>query len=164
VAELKRRIDLLEQRQAPGRFEVPPAGRPVRGNPAVVDAYKKRLLDPSQAERSRAQALLSLRLQGANKTDDVVDSGLALLAQSKDPAIRTLVLRGLQGAENPRVVSPAITLLGSDPDENTRHEAAGILSGFVGQPEVKVALESAASNDASDRVRNRALSALGQSK
>jgi hypothetical protein len=43
-------------------------------------------------------------------------------------------------------------------------EAAGILSGYVGQPEVKVALESAASNDAADRVRKRAQSALGQSK
>jgi hypothetical protein len=160
LSQLKRRIEALEQRQSPARFQPPDAGRPTRGNQTLIDAQKKRLFDSSQTEISRAQALNTLRMQGAHKTDDVVDAGLALLAQSKEPATRIRIIRSLQGADNARVVSPMLTLLGADPDENARQEAAGTLGDYVQQPEVKAALELAASNDASERVRRRAQAAL----
>lgn len=160
LAELRRRIELLEQRQGPGQFQPPESGRPVRGNPAQIDMQKKRLLDAAQPERNRVQALGVLRSQRANKTDDVVDAGLALLAQSKEPAMRSMILRGLQGAENARVVAPVLSILGADPDERARQEAAGVLGEYVDQPGVKAALEQAAATDASERVRTRADSAL----
>ena len=160
VAELRKRIESLEQRQTAGRFTPPESGRMNRPNPELAEIYKKRLFDTSQKDQLRAQSLYALRTQGAHKADDVVDAGLALLAQSKEPPARTLVLRALQGADNPRIVQPVLTILATDSNDTMRYEAAGTLGDYVEQPAVKAALEAAAANDASERVRRRAQAAL----
>ena len=160
LADLKRRVDNLERQQGFGRgapSERPPNPRP---NPAIVEIQKKRLLDPAQPERSRVQALGLLKMQGANKSDDVVDAGLALLATCKEANLRALTLRNLRGAENTRVVAPLIEVLKSDSDEDVRDDAARTVGEYAAQPEVKAALEQAASSDASAKVKRTAAAAL----
>jgi hypothetical protein len=160
LAELRKRIENLERRQGPAR----PGGSGDMGrvvpNPAMVESQKKRLTDASQTERSRAQALTMLRSQGANRADDVVDAGLALLAQSTEANIRGLIIRGLRGAENPRVLQPLIALLRSDPDEDVRDEAARTVGEYLPMQEARTALEQAAAEDASEKVKRQATAAL----
>lgn len=160
LADLKRRIEALERQAGPGRglsSERPPNIRP---NPAIVEMQKKRLLDPAQPERSRAQALGMLRMQSANKTDDVVDAGLSLLAGSKDSNLRALIIRNLRGAENTRLVTPLLDVLKTDADEDVRDEAVRTVGEYAAQPEAKAALELAASSDASEKVKRTATAAL----
>jgi HEAT repeat protein len=160
LADLKKRIETLERQLAPGRSGSPDRPPNVRPNPAIVEMQKKRLLDPAQPERSRASALGILRMQGSNKTDDVVDAGLSLLAGSKESNLRALVIRHLRGAENTRLVTPLIDVLKSDADEDVRDEAARTVGEYAAQPEVKAALEQAASSDASEKVKRQASAAL----
>jgi len=110
---------------------------------------------------TRAQALGMLRSQNSNKTDDVVEAGLGLLAAATEPNIKALILRGLRGAENVRVFPPVLALLKGDPDEDVRDEAARTLGEYLAQAEVKAALELAASQDASAKVKRTASAALG---
>ena len=126
----------------------------------VVEMQKKRLMDPNQPERSRAAALGMLRSQGANKADDIVEAGLALLAGATEPNIRALILRNLRGAENTRVIPSLLGLLKSDPDEDVRDEAARTSGEYVAQAEVRTALEQAASQDASEKVKRTASAVL----
>lgn len=160
LADLKRRIDLIERRMGPPR-QGPGEGNRATPNPALVEMQKKRLMDATQPERTRAAALGMLRSQGANKADDIVEAGLGLLAAATEPNIKALILRGLRGAENTRVVSPVLALLKGDPDEDVRDEAARTVGEYKAQAEVKSALEVAASQDASAKVKRTASAALG---
>jgi len=160
LADLKRRVEALERQSVPGRGGMAERPPNIRPNPAMVEMQKKRLLDPAQPERSRASALGMLRTQGANKADDVVDAGLALLAGAKDSNIRALIIRNLRGAENTRLVAPLIDVLKSDANEDVRDEAARTVGEYAAQPDAKAALEQAASSDASEKVKRQAAAAL----
>jgi hypothetical protein len=161
LADLQRRVAALEGRPGTGRIEPRPQPRP---NPEMVEVLKKRLTDPNLSVRQRATTLGSLRSQGANKADDIVDAGLALLGQAQEPNMRALILRNLQGAENPRLLPTVLGLLKLDADEDVRDEAARLLGEYVAQAEVKAALEAAATGDASDKVKRRAQAALNASR
>ena len=163
-AELKKRIEILERQVASIRPMPVDMGRNARPNPALIDAQKKRLNDASLPEFARASALNMLRMQGATKADDVVDSALALLAQAQEPRTRALIVRNLIGAENPRMVPALLGVLKSDADEDARDEAAKTLGDYVGQAEVKTSLEQSANQDASEKVRRRAQASLAAKK
>jgi HEAT repeat protein len=143
------------------------AGRPtIEGrpsptpNPQMVEIHKKRLQDTNLTIRQRATALGVLRTQHANKADDIVDLGLGLLGQAQEPGVRALILRNLQGAENPRVLPTVLGLLKLDADEDVRDEAARLVGEYVSRPEAKAALEAAVAGDVSDKVKRRAQTAL----
>lgn len=160
LADLKKRVEALERRANPPRPGPGEVNR-ISPNPAIVEMQKKRLMDPAQPERARASALGMLRSQGANKADDVVEAGLALLEGATEPNIRALILRNLRGAENARVIPSLLGLLKSDPDEDVRDEAARTVGEYKAQAEVRTALEQAASQDASAKVKRTASAALG---
>lgn len=161
VAALRKRVDALERQITAGRMTQGDPGRTARPNPAIVETMKKRLTDPTQQLRARAQAIGALRMQGAHKTDDVIDAALSLLPHAAtDATLRALILRNLQGAENAKLVSPLIEILKADGDEDVRDEAAKVLGEYVSRPEVKTALEQAAANDQSEKVKRRAQAAL----
>ncbi|HZN61508.1 MAG TPA: HEAT repeat domain-containing protein [Planctomycetota bacterium] len=160
IADLKRRIELLERQALAGRSAPGPQGRTIPANPAMVEKEKKQLADASLPERTRATSLSRLRMYGAHKTDDVVESALALVNQSQETNIRTLVLRNLQGAENPKLAAPLVALLKGDANEDVRDEAARVLGDYLEQPDVKAALEQAAAQDSSEKVKRRAQSVL----
>lgn len=158
---LRRRVENLEKQVGSGRYS-PDGGRSVKTSQAAVDELKKRMANSSLPLRARAQALGALRGQQANKTDDVADAALALFAEaSSDPATRALILRNLRTADNARLVDPLIQILKNDADEDVRDEAARLLGDYLSaKPEVKAALEQAAANDASAKVKRSAQAAL----
>jgi len=160
TADLKKRIEVLERQMAAGRPVPGQLGRGMQPNAAALEGQKKRLLDPNLTELDRARALGMMRLQGGHKADEVVDAALGILAQSKDARTRALIIRNLHGSGNSRLVTPLLGVLASDADEDVRDEAAETLDDFVAQPEVKAALEQAASGDASEKVRRRAQASL----
>lgn len=160
TANLVKRIEVLERQMAASRPIPGQLGRGAQPNAAVLEGQKKRLLDPNLTELDRARALGMMRLQGGHKADEVVDAALGLLAQSKEARTRALIIRNLHGSGNPKLVAPLLGVLASDADEDVRDEAAETLDDFVAQPEVKAALEQAASSDASEKVRRRAQASL----
>ncbi|HKS16508.1 MAG TPA: HEAT repeat domain-containing protein [Planctomycetota bacterium] len=162
VADLRRRIEILERRPptTPQGFQDSTRNSP-RGNPAAVEAQKKRFFDATRTDFDRAGALSSLRMFGGNKTDDVVDGAIALLGQAQEARTRALILRGLKGAENAKLVPVLVRTLAADADEDVRVEAADTLGDYKTQSEAKAALEQAVAGDASSKVRTRAERALG---
>ena len=160
LGDLKRRVEQLERQMAAGRGGPVVPSRNGPPNPALVEREKKQLMDTSLPERIRATSLSRLRSMGGNKTDEIVDAGLALLGQSHETNIRTLVIRGLQGAENQKLVPPMLALLKGDADEDVRDEAARVLGDYLDKPEAKAALEEASTGDASDKVKRRAAAML----
>ncbi len=160
---LRKRIESLERQMAggrPGQVDM----RNARPNPQLVEAQKKRLTDASLPEKARATSLMQLRMQGAHKTDDIVDAALALLGQAVEPNTRALIVRNLQGANNPRMVPALLGVLKADADEDVRDETAKTLGDYLDKPEVKTALEAAATGDASEKVRRRAQATLAAKK
>jgi hypothetical protein len=160
---LRRDVEALKKQVGSGRFPGPDTGRVVRPNPAMIDDLKKRLLNPSQPLRARAQTIGALRSQQAHKTDDVIDAAMALFSEAAaDQTTRALIIRNLRGAENPRLADSLIQILTSDPDEDVRDEAARLLGAdyLASKPEARPALEQAAANDASPKVKRTAQAAL----
>jgi len=160
LADLRKRVESLERRPPSGSPGFTDQGRAGRGNQQAIDVQKKRLMDTTKSDQERAAALGTLRLYAGHKTDDVVDAALALLASAKEARIRAVILRNLRGADNAKLPPVLIRILSSDPDEDVRTDAAQTLSDYVGQAEVKTALQQAAANDPSDKVRKRAETAL----
>jgi hypothetical protein len=164
LTDLRRRIEILE-RQGPAGRPRPVEGSPSptvrpKSSPEMIEAQKKRFLDTNQPVRSRLAAMNVLRMQGAHKSDDIVDSALTMLGTTPETNLRASIIRNLQGAENPRVIPILIQALKGDPAEEIREESAKTLGDYVAQPEVKAALEQASTGDASERVKNRAKAAL----
>ncbi|HTF57153.1 MAG TPA: HEAT repeat domain-containing protein [Planctomycetota bacterium] len=162
LADLRKRVEALERRPplgsgTPGFTD---QSRPSRGNQVAIESQKKRLMDTTITDQQRAAALGTLRLYAAHKADDVVDAALALLASAQEARIRAVILRNLRGSDNAKVPPVLIRSLSSDPDEDVRTEAAQTLGEYLGQAEVKSALQQAAANDPSDKVRHRAETAL----
>lgn len=162
LADLRRRVEALERRppMSSGTPGFTDQARPSRANQVAIESQKKRLMDTTISDQQRAAALGTLRLYGAHKTDDVVDAALALLASAQEARIRAVILRNLRGADNAKVPPVLIRSLSSDPDEDVRTDAAQTLGEYLGQAEVKSALQQAAVNDPSDKVRHRAETAL----
>ncbi len=156
VAAVERKNAELEKRlaAAPPPAAVPPG-------PAEIARWQVTAVDLSRSERERVEALLRLRLTGPDaRTPEVAASMLLLLGSSPDARVRADICRHLKRAVPLALAAPLLSALARDADDKVREEAAETLGPLHADPSVRAALEHAARNDPSDKVRLQAARSL----
>ncbi len=114
------------------------------------------VLDTSLSDSERLDALKRVRFRGVEAHGGAVVVAAVQIAMTSDESrVRAGVWREMAGVEDSYLVQPLLHSLAYDADEDVRRVAAEtLLRGFLDEPDVRSALEYAAENDASERVRS----------
>ena len=111
------------------------------------------------ADKDRLRALGLLR-RNQGMSEEVVQHALDWLQSSTNAGTRRELVEQLRGVTNAAVKGPLLGLMGTEPNDNVREEAARNLGRFTGDPAVESALWKAALNDPDGDVREEARDAL----
>ena len=166
LARLENRVLLLAEGAASGepRAAAPPAPDPAAVQKAL-DSLTEKARNTSASEKERLEALRKLR--GARLPDGtdarlgVVEDMVRMAEHSKDPEVRADVWRQLSHVTDRSMLSPLLAALQNDGADKVREEAAETLADFLPDESVRRALQHAAENDQSARVRSQAFDSLG---
>lgn len=163
VAELQRRLAQIESRPSPSRENSGGFRMPARADAAQVLAWQTIAMDASKSEAERVEALMRMRITPSDpdgRTPEVVASMLTLLETSTDAKIRADICRHVKRYVPLEMSAPLMRVMSRDGDERVRQEAAETLGPLKADPSIAAALEHAAKNDPSERVRRQAESSL----
>ncbi len=168
VVELERQVGELTSmlRNAPPQRAVPAPSDDVRREERqkVIDRWTSTARNATATEAERIEGLRGLRgMQLVDGTDarlGVLPDVIRLAEQSSDERVRADVWRQLHGVNDRSLIRPLLFALQNDPSEAARAEAAESLDVFLGEAEVRRALEYAAEHDASSKVRSDARESL----
>ncbi len=156
IRRLEARIAELEKAAAP---VVDPGGEfpGAAVTPERVEECQAILRDPYRDIWSKLRALRSLWMGAPEaRTAEVTRGLLDRVRTEEDPEIRGEILTGMFGVEDPEWRYEFLRRLASDPDPKVRKAAAFSLGPLAGDPDVLAALEAAAKNDESEKVRKQA--------
>jgi hypothetical protein len=160
VSELSRRGSRRSSRSpVPIEGKKPPRILTEPERLALVKRYRERALDEGWKAIQRIQALKMLKAYGG-RTTEVALSMFELFLRTEDPALRLQILQGLRGMEGSPIAQHLMDILRTDANTAVREEAAGSLRIFVGNPEIRLALEEVGRSDSSASVRQIAQDVL----
>jgi TolB-like protein/HEAT repeat protein len=124
----------------------------------VILNKQAEFLDTSLSDSERVQALGMLRYADRDARSGAVAVAAVEFAMNPDHRqLRGQVWEYMKGAGDPYLVQPLLQTLAYDSNEYVRHEAANTLEDYIEESGVRDALEFAAANDESKRVRDQAL-------
>lgn len=141
-------------------------------DPQLQQRLQARLADQVLDPAQRLRALEDLGLFGrsfgskelgpALRDPAVIRAAIQLASTTPDPAARAQVWYTLRGSRDPELVRPLVAALRTDGDDDARLQALATLEAdFATDPQVRVALETAATRDSNPMVRALAGRALG---
>ena len=137
------------------------------------DRQRLREAWPAMDAERRRRMLADLTLLAEDNVELNFDAVFKLALQDADPAIRAAAIRGLYEYEGRDLIRPLAQLLREDPEQEVRREAAIALGryslaaelGYLDEADVRTLrealTESAEDTDEDERVRARAIEALG---
>lgn len=164
LAELRRHVATLPVDPAARREPDPtPEERAAQRAVEVRDA-KVTILDPRADEAAKGKAWGALRFGPDDAWNDAIVAEMVRIGlTSTDDAIRADVWRQADGNRTHLALVPALLqALTADAAPGVREEAAETLANYRDNPQVKLALESAAANDPDEDVRDQARRSLGR--
>lgn len=168
IGALERRVAALEQAQARSPAN-PVAPRP----PAELNLQaqlrlareqgSRRVLDPKATDKDKVKAHEALRYVPDAYTPAMVQELVRIGNSHPDADTRADVWRFFDGRSHiPTLVPHLLQALVQDASEKVRDEASETLGNYLKDPTVLLALRYAAENDASMRVRRKAIRTLRQ--
>jgi len=172
IAKIERRLAALElateriqRNEELGELAIVTANAQERErlrNEALLN-YRARAADRHALPADRLEALRILRTfpdeMGA-RDDQVVDSMLDVLHQSREPSMRAEILRNLKGVGSANLRENLLQFLDTETDASVRSEIVETLGAMAEDARVRAALERTQKNDSSADIRNEAREAL----
>lgn len=134
-------------------------------DPSLQPELQARLLDPGLNDAARLNALsgvvqLIRAKRGTGWNADLVRGAMDLAVTARDPVMRAQVWRTLRSIDYPGLVQPLFDMIRQESDVSSRLEAVATLAEYGRDPAGSAALESIASSDSRQLVREVARRAL----